>query len=59
MEPKPLKTFINYSSKDKALREELEHHLRPLVDIGWLDLWSDKEILPWERWDTAIKNRLF
>ena len=42
MEMEPLKTFIIYSSKDRELREELEGHLRPLVDLGWLDLWSDK-----------------
>ena len=54
----PLKTFIIYSSKDRELREELEGHLRPLVDLGWLDLWSDKEILPGERWDATIKKRL-
>ncbi len=58
MEVEPLKTFIIYSSRDKDLRDEFENHLRPLVDIGWLNLWSDKEILPGERWDTAIKTRL-
>ncbi|MCB0533295.1 MAG: SUMF1/EgtB/PvdO family nonheme iron enzyme [Lewinellaceae bacterium] len=55
---KPLKTFIIYSSKDKIFRAELENHLRPLVDLGWLELWSDKEILPGERWDAAIKKQL-
>ncbi len=58
MRPKPLKTFIIYSSKDKGLCEELESHLRPLVDLGWLDAWSDKEIQPGEPWDAAIKKRL-
>jgi hypothetical protein len=54
----PLKTFIVYSSKDRELREELEFHLRPLRDMGWLDVWSDKQIQPGEVWDAAIKREL-
>ncbi len=54
----PLKTFIVYSSKDRELREQLESHLRALVDMEWISLWSDKEIAPGERWDKAIKDRL-
>ena len=58
MAPNPLKTFVIYSSKDKTLREELEGHLRPLVDLGWLDLWSDREIMPGAYWDAAIREQL-
>lgn len=54
----PLKTFIIYSSKDRELRQQLESHLQALVDLKWIALWSDKEIAPGERWDTAIKNQL-
>lgn len=54
----PLKTFIIYSSRDRELRDELEGHLQPLVDLQWLSLWSDKEIAPGEHWDTAIKRNL-
>ncbi|MFN0037695.1 MAG: toll/interleukin-1 receptor domain-containing protein, partial [Saprospiraceae bacterium] len=57
-QPAPLKTFIVYSSKDRELREQLESHLRALVDLEWITLWSDKEIAPGERWDKAIKDRL-
>ncbi len=57
-QPAPLKTFIIYSSKDRELREQLESHLRALVDLEWISLWSDKEIAPGERWDKAIKDRL-
>lgn len=54
----PLRTFIIYSSIDKDHRVELERHLRPLVDLGWLEIWSDKEILAGENWDTKIKKQL-
>lgn len=56
--PPPLKTFIVYSSLDRDLRTELERHLLPLVDLGWLEVWSDKAILPGEVWDKAIKEKL-
>ena len=56
--PPPLKTFIIYSSLDRDLRTELERHLLPLVDLGWLEVWSDKAILPGEVWDKAIKEKL-
>jgi formylglycine-generating enzyme len=54
----PLRTFIMYASADRALRAELEQHLRPLADLQWLHIWSDKEILPGEIWDAAIKKNL-
>jgi len=58
MKDHPLKTFIIYASKDRSLREELESHLRPFVDMGWLALWSDREILPGARWGKAIEAQL-
>lgn len=54
----PLKTFIIYASADRELRDEFERHLKPLVDLGWLSLWSDKEIAPGEQWDSTIKRNL-
>jgi len=53
-----LKTFIIYSSKDKAFREELEQHLSLLTETGILDVWSDKQILPGEEWDKSIEKQL-
>jgi hypothetical protein len=40
---RPLKTFIVYSKEDRDLKLELERHLRALVDLRWLELWSDRE----------------
>ncbi|MFN4257447.1 MAG: toll/interleukin-1 receptor domain-containing protein, partial [Saprospiraceae bacterium] len=57
-QPHPLKTFIIYASADRDLREEFERHLRPLVDDGMLNLWSDREILPGALWDKAIETQL-
>lgn len=54
----PLKTFIIYSSKDRAFREELESHLQILIDDKLIELWSDKQILPGEAWDAVIKQKL-
>lgn len=54
----PLKTFIIYASQDRDLRIELERHLKLLELEGSIKLWSDKEILPGEHWDDAIKRQL-
>lgn len=54
----PLKTFIIYSSADREYRTALERQLKSLIDNHLIQLWSDKEILPGEVWDAAIKKRL-
>ncbi|MCK6695046.1 MAG: toll/interleukin-1 receptor domain-containing protein, partial [Thermoanaerobaculia bacterium] len=56
--PAPLKTFIIYSSADRELRSALERQLKSLIDNGLIRLWSDKEILPGEMWDSTIKKQL-
>ena len=54
----PLKTFIIYASADREYRTALERQLKSLIDNDLIQLWSDKEILPGEVWDAAIKKRL-
>jgi formylglycine-generating enzyme required for sulfatase activity len=54
----PLKTFIIYSSHDRALRDELLQHLRPLIRAKKLSVWSDKEIPSGEDWNDEIKQNL-
>ncbi len=56
--PAALKTFIIYSAADRELRVALERQLKSLIDNGLVKLWSDKEILPGEHWDAAIKKQL-
>lgn len=54
----PLKTFIIYASADREYRNALERQLKSLIDNNLIQLWSDKEILPGEVWDAAIKKKL-
>lgn len=54
----PLKTFIIYASADREYRAALELQLKSLIDNGLVQLWSDKEILPGDVWDTTIKQKL-
>ena len=54
----PLKTFVVYSSTDRVFRDELELHLKPLVDSGLITLWSDKDIAPGDNWDILISENL-
>lgn len=51
---KKLKVFISYSHQDKALKIELEKHLRPLERLGLVEKWSDKEIKAGEN----LKNEI-
>lgn len=53
-----LKVFIMYSSADRELKEELEKHLQPLVDLKLMTVWTDKEIYPGEKWDAKIRKNL-
>ena len=56
---KPLKVFISYSQKDKALHDELLKHMMPLTRSGKISIWSDVMLVPGvESWDDAIKKQL-
>lgn len=54
----PLKTFIIYARNDKAHKDELLSHLKPLVAAKMLDLWHDGDMNPGEEWEIAIKKNL-
>jgi hypothetical protein len=56
--PAPLKTFIIYARDDKAYKDQLIRHLRPLVSSGYLNVWHDGDILPGEDWEKKIKSNL-
>ncbi|HAD13051.1 MAG TPA: hypothetical protein DCF33_11520 [Saprospirales bacterium] len=54
----PLKTFIIYARDDKAYKDQLIRHLRPLVSSSYLNVWHDGDILPGEDWEKKIKSNL-
>jgi len=57
-ENQAFKTFIIYARDDKAYKDQLLRHLRPLVSSGYLSVWHDGDILPGEDWERKIKANL-
>jgi regulator of protease activity HflC (stomatin/prohibitin superfamily) len=57
-ENQALKTFIIYARDDKAYKDQLLRHLRPLISSGYLNVWHDGDILPGEDWERKIKANL-
>lgn len=55
---RPLNLFFSYSSRDEQLREELEIHLSVLRREGLISPWSYRRIVPGERWEDAIDEKL-
>jgi nucleoside phosphorylase len=55
---KPLKTFIIYDRKDSSYKEELLHHLSPLIRSGHIDVWHDGLLEAGENWAASIKQNL-
>ncbi len=56
--PQTVEVFISYSSKDQALRDELEKHLAVLEREGQITIWSDSEISAGSNWATEIQTHL-
>jgi len=54
----PLKVFVIYSHEDVEAREDLVKFLHHLENKGKINIWTDKEILPGELWDSSIKLNL-
>lgn len=55
---KKTKFFVSYASMDEKYKDELKKHLRGLIDNGQIEYWDGKFILPGERWDDEIKNKI-
>ncbi len=51
------KVFISYSHADERWLDLLLKHLKPLMKDG-LQVWSDRDILPGERWPVEIEKSL-
>jgi hypothetical protein len=54
----PLNLFYSYSSKDGALRDELETHLTLLRRQGFLSGWHDRRVEPGTEWERQIDQHL-
>ncbi|MFM9961929.1 MAG: COR domain-containing protein [Planctomycetaceae bacterium] len=56
--PEPLKVFYSYAHADAKQQLKLSKHLSPLVRIGLIQTWYDKEILPGAEFDQEIADKL-
>src|SRR4051794_28361946 len=54
----PLSLFYSYSSKDGALRDELETHLSLLRRQGVLRGWHDRRVEAGTEWERQIDQHL-
>lgn len=55
---KPIKIFISYAREDKSYRDKLEAHLAPLKRLGWISVWSDREIKGGDDWERELDSHL-
>ena len=52
------KVFISYAHTDEVYRKELEKHLSVLKRNGYIDTWTDRQIIPGENWTHHISKEL-
>lgn len=57
-EPQPVRVFFSYSHQDDAYRLRLAKALRLLERQGLIDTWSDRKLLPGDRWEEGIEQEL-
>jgi hypothetical protein len=55
---KPITIFISYAHEDAAYMEELQKYLTPYVKKQLISVWTDKDIMPGQKWDEMIKSKL-
>lgn len=54
----PVRVFFSYSHADDEYRIELEKALKLLERQGLIDSWSDRKLLPGDRWEEGIAREL-
>lgn len=57
-QPRPIRLFFSYAHKDEEYRETLEEHLAILKDLGAIESWHDREIMPGREWANMIDENL-
>ena len=55
---KPIRIYITYAHKDKAVKDRLVAHLNVLMREGVIVIWDDNEITPCNTWREAISKNL-
>lgn len=53
-----VKIFCCYAHEDEPLLNKLKAHLRPLQQLGLIDVWYDREISAGAVWEQEIGNQL-
>lgn len=53
-----LRLFISYSHMDKDCLSRLMVHLKPIERKGSIECWSDKKLVPGEKWQPKIEKIL-
>lgn len=54
----PVKVFISYAREDKAYKDNLVKHLKPLERKGVISSWHDGVIEAGQEWETNLKEAL-
>ncbi len=58
----PRQVFISYSHQDRAFLAAFQEHLKPFEVTGSLDIWTDQDIPPNQKWhddgSIRIKGRV-
>ncbi len=54
----PVKIFISYSHKEKAIKSILEYYLEILKTKGLATFWSDEKLLPGMKWSEEIEKNI-
>ena len=50
--------FISYSHKDEIWKNRLKIHLKPLEEIGNIQVWSDDKLKPGDKWFETVKQSM-
>ncbi len=50
--------FISYSHKDEIWKNRLKIHLKPLEEIGSIQVWSDDKLKPGDKWFETVKESM-
>ncbi|WP_421697552.1 toll/interleukin-1 receptor domain-containing protein [Ancylobacter sp.] len=58
IKPTALKAFISYAHADENIKRELVKHITPIAQLGYIEIWDDRQIKPGSEWKAAISDKL-